>query len=47
MNFYQEDFQYKVLVKDRDKAARNYPKALVGPATIEEIMLFHVKGELK
>ena len=43
----KEDFQYKILVKDRSKAARNYPKALVGPATIEEIMLFHVKGELK
>ena len=43
----KEDFQYKILVKDRSKAARNYPKALVGPATIEEIMLCHVKGELK
>lgn len=43
----KEEFQYKILVKDRNKAARNYPKALVGPATIEEIMLFHVKGELQ
>lgn len=43
----KEDFQFKVLVKNREKVAKNYPKALVDPATIEEIMLFHVKGELQ
>lgn len=43
----KEDYQYKVLVKNRKKAERNYPKAIVEPATIEEIMLFHVKGELQ
>lgn len=43
----KEDYQYKVLVKNRDKAAKNYPKAIVSPATIEEIMLFYVKGEIQ
>ena len=43
----KEDYQYKVLVKNRDKAAKNYPKAIVSPATIEEIMLFYVKGEMQ
>ena len=43
----KEDYQYKVLLKNRDKAAKNYPKAIVSPATIEEIMLFYVKGEIQ
>ena len=43
----KEDYQFKVLVKDRNKAAKQYPNAIVGPATIEEIMLFYVKGEEK
>lgn len=43
----KEDYQYKVLVKNQDKAAKNYPKAIVSPATIEEIMLFYVKGEIQ
>ena len=43
----KEDYQYKVLVKNRDKAAKNYPKAIVSPAMIEEIMLFYVNGEIQ
>lgn len=43
----KEDYQYKVLVKDRHIAEKKYPKAIVSPATIEEIMLFYVKGEMK
>ncbi len=43
----KEDYQFKVLVKDRNKAAKQHPNAIVGPATIEEIMLFYVKGEMK
>lgn len=43
----KEDYQFKVLVKDRNKAAKQYPNAIVGPATIEEIMLFYVKGEMQ
>jgi ABC-2 type transport system ATP-binding protein len=36
-----------VLVKDRHIAEKKYPKAIVVPAAIEEIMLFYVKGEMK
>ena len=43
----KEDSQFKVLVKDRNKAAKQYANAIVGPATIEEIMLFYVKGEMQ
>ena len=43
----KEDYQFKVLVKDRNKAAKQYADAIVGPATIEEIMLFYVKGEMQ
>ena len=47
ISYRKEDYQYNVLVKNRDKAAKNYPKAIVSPATIEEIMLFYVKGEMQ
>ena len=43
----KEDYQYKVLVKNRHIAEKKYPKAIVTPAAIEEIMLFYVKGEMK
>ena len=43
----KEDYQFKVLVKDRNKAEKQYANAIVGPATIEEIMLFYVKGEMQ
>lgn len=43
----KEDYQFKVLVKGRGKAAKQYANAIVGPATIEEIMLFYVKGEMQ
>ena len=43
----KEDYQYKVLVKNRHIAEKKYPKAIVTPAAIEEIMLFYVKGEVK
>ena len=43
----KEEYQYKILVKDRKSAIRKYPEAIIDPATIEEIMLFYVKGELQ
>lgn len=43
----KEDYQFKVLVKDRNKAAKQYANAIIGPATIEEVMLFYVKGEMQ
>ena len=43
----KEDYQYKILVKDRKSIAQKYSNAIIEPATIEEIMLFYVKGELE
>lgn len=43
----KEDYQFKVLVNNRTKAAKQYTNAIVSPATIEEIMLFYVKGEMQ
>jgi len=43
----KEEYQYKILVKDRKRAIRKYSEAIIEPATIEEIMLFYVKGELQ
>ena len=39
------EYERQVLVPDRDRARRKYPKAMVVPATIDEIMLLYVKGE--
>ncbi len=38
------DYEWQVLVSDRDKMHRKYPKALIVPATIDEIMLLYAKG---
>jgi ABC-2 type transport system ATP-binding protein len=39
------DYEWQILVSDRDRMQKKYPKALVVPATIDEIMLLYVKGE--
>ena len=39
------DYEWQILVSERDKMQKKYPKALIVPATIDEIMLLYVKGE--
>lgn len=39
------DYEWQVLIADRDAMKKKYPKALIEPATIDEIMLLYVKGE--
>lgn len=39
------DYEWQVLVADRDKMQKKYPKAMIVPASIDEIMLLYVKGE--
>ena len=39
------DCEWQVLVSDRERIQKRYPKDLVVPATIDEIMLLYVKGE--
>lgn len=43
----KQDYAWEVLVADREKARRKYPKAVIDPATMDEIMLLYVKGETK
>lgn len=45
VRFRRMDYEWQVLVADRDAAERKYPKAMITPATIDEIMLMFVKGE--
>ena len=41
----RQDYQCSVLVKDRHQAARKYPDMVIDAPTIDEIMVFYVKGE--
>lgn len=41
----REDYQWNVLVADKEKAAGKYKNAVVDDATIDDIMLLYVKGE--
>lgn len=41
----RQDYEWQVLVANRHSAEKKYPKAMVIPATIDEIMLLYVRGE--
>ena len=45
ISYRKMDYEWQILVPDRDRMQKRYPKALVVPATIDEIMLLYVKGE--
>lgn len=45
VTYREMDFGWQVLVSDRGKIRKKYPKAMVVPTTIDEIMLLYVKGE--
>lgn len=42
----KEDYQWNVLVADKQKARRRYKNAAVDDATIDDILLLYVKGEM-
>lgn len=42
----KQDYEWQVLIADRQSTEKKYPKAMVIPATIDEIMLLYVKGEV-
>jgi len=42
---HKDDYQWNVLVADKEKARRKYKNAVVDDATVDEIMLLYVKGE--
>lgn len=39
------DYEWQVLIDNRERMQKKYPKAMIVPATIDEIMLLYVKGE--
>lgn len=41
----KDDYQWNVLVADKEAARRKYRTAVVDDATIDDIMLLYVKGE--
>ena len=45
ISYRKMDYEWQILVSDRERMQKKYPKALVVPATIDEIMLLYVKGE--
>ncbi len=47
ISYRKMDYEWQVLVSDRERIQERYPKAMVIPATIDEIMLLYVKGEEK
>lgn len=43
----RQDYGWQALVSDRKMAKRKYPNVVIDPATIDDIMLLYVKGEVK
>jgi len=41
----KQDYEWQVLVADRDKARKKYKNCVVDNATLDDIMLFYVKGD--
>lgn len=42
----KDDYQWNVLIADKEKARKKYKNAIVDDATIDDILLLYVKGEL-
>ncbi len=45
ISYRKMDYEWQILVSDRERMQKKYPKAMIVPATIDEIMLLYVKGE--
>lgn len=43
----KQDYEWQILVSNRQSAQKKYPNALIVPASIDEIMLMYVKGEVR
>ena len=39
------DYEYQILVSNRRQVEQKYPKTMIVPASIDEIMLMYVKGD--
>ena len=40
----KQDYEYQILVADREAAARKYKGCVLDPATLDDIMLLYIKG---
>ena len=40
----KQDYEYQILVGDREAAARKYKGCVIDPATLDDIMLLYIKG---
>ena len=47
ITYRKQDYEWQILVDDRKSAQKQYPKASIVPASIDEIMLMYVKGEVE
>lgn len=47
ISYRKQDYEWDILIADRNIAQKKYPKAVIVPATIDEIMLLYIKGETK
>ena len=43
----KQDYEWQVLIADRVAAQAKYPAAIIDPASLDDIMLLFVKGEVK
>ena len=46
VSFKKEPYEYKVLVKNKNEILRVFPELEMERASVEDIMLFYVKGEM-
>lgn len=40
----KQDYEYQILVADREAAVRKYKGCIIDPATLDDIMLLYIKG---
>lgn len=43
----KQDYEWQVLIENKQLAQKKYPTAMIVPASIDEIMLMYVKGDVK
>ncbi len=41
----KQDYEWQVLISNRETAQKKYPEMVIDPATIDDIMLLYVRGE--
>ncbi|MCC0644434.1 MULTISPECIES: ABC transporter ATP-binding protein [unclassified Clostridioides] len=41
----KQDYEWQILISNRQQTERKYPKIMIVPASIDEIMLMYVKGD--